>query len=195
MDESDDKLLAAVERLARGFEGRVSYLLGDALPAPGPATDDERGGRSGPFAPNSVLSPLDGSLVLAERDCFSSSGSPMLPMLPCLGLLPFRLPSRPFRWRKRCCFFFSPWSRLMIMSRILGRKLSRLACDASWLNVSSNIPRSSSGTLPRSVVSTPIALNAREAMLNSYPRRTYTSETSLSVAVPLDHSVSVSSWY
>lgn len=54
-----------------------------------------------------------------------------------------------------------------MMSRMRGRKLSRLACEASWLSVSSKMPRSSSGTFPRSWVSTPMALKAREAMLNS----------------------------
>ncbi len=33
--------------------------------------------------------------------------------------------------RSRCCFFFNPWSRLMMMSRILGKNLSRLAGLAS----------------------------------------------------------------
>jgi len=43
-----------------------------------------------------------------------------------------------------------------MISRIRGRNLSRLAELASWLRVSSNIARRSSGTGPRSVVSTPI---------------------------------------
>lgn len=177
--------------MALGFDGSESYLDGEALPVP--ATDDDRGGRSGPLLLNSALSPRTGNLVLAERDCCGSSSSPALLTLPCRGLLPLSPPSRPVRCRNRCCFFFKPCNRFMIMSRIRGRKLSRLACDASWLSVSSSIPRSSSGTFPRSFVSTPMALKAREAMLNSYPRRTYTSETSLSVAVPRDHSVNVSS--
>lgn len=58
------------------------------------------------------------------------------------------------------------------MSRIRGKNLSKLAELASWLRVSSNIARRSSGTGPRSEVSTPIPLKARQAMLNSYPSRT-----------------------
>ena len=54
-----------------------------------------------------------------------------------------------------------------MMSLILGKNLSKLAGLASWLSVSSSTFRSSSGTGPRSVVSTPIPLNARHAMLNS----------------------------
>jgi hypothetical protein len=64
MEESVDSWLAAVERFAFGFEGRASYLLGEARP---PATEDERGGRSGP--PNAGLSPLEGSLWLADLGC------------------------------------------------------------------------------------------------------------------------------
>ena len=168
MDESVDSWLAAVERLGLVFEGSGSYLLGDARP---PATEDDRGGRSGP--PNDGLSPRDGNRWLAERACCPSSSSPVLPTLLCRGLpLPPLSPSRPVRCRNRCCFFLSPWSRFIMMSRIRGRKLSRLDCEASWLSVSSSIPRSNSGTFPRSFVSTPIALKARDAMLNSYPRRT-----------------------
>jgi hypothetical protein len=55
-----------------------------------------------------------------------------------------------------CCFLFRPCRRVMMISRIRGRNLSRLAELASWLRVSSNIARRSSGTGPRSVVSTPI---------------------------------------
>ena len=70
------------------------------------------------------------------------------------------------------CFLLRPCNRLMMISRIRGRNLSKLAELASWLSVSSRIARSSSGTGPRSEVSTPIPLKARQAMLNSYPRRT-----------------------
>lgn len=80
-----------------------------------------------------------------------------------------------------------------MISRIRGRNLSKLAGLASWLKVSSSIALKSSGTGPRSAVSTPITVKALQAMLNSYPRRTYTSDTSPSVAVCLDHCVSVSS--
>lgn len=55
----------------------------------------------------------------------------------------------------------------MMMSRILGKNLSRLAEQASWLRVSSNIARNSSGTGPRSDVSTPMLVKALHAMLNS----------------------------
>ena len=130
MDESVECWLFAVLRFARGFEGSDSYLVGETRPA----TDDERGGRSG-LAPFSSL--RDGRRWLDARVCCcGSSGSPVLPVLPCLGLPPFSEPSRPVRWRRRCCFFFRPCSRLMMMSRMRGRKLSRLVCDASWLSVS-----------------------------------------------------------
>lgn len=162
MEESEDSWLAVVDRLAFGFEGNESYLLGDARPV---TTEEDRGGRLGPFSPSSV-SPRVGSLVLCERCCCASSTSPLLPMLPC-RVLPLSVPSRPVRCRNRCCFFFKPCRRLIMMSRMRGRKLSRLACDASWESVSSRMPRSSSGTLPRSPVSTPMALKARDAMLNS----------------------------
>lgn len=163
IDESEDSWLAVVDRLAFGFDGSESYLLGDARPV---TTEEDRGGRLGPFSPSSVLSPRAGSLVLCERCCCASSMSPLLPMLPC-RVPPLRVPSRPVLCRNRCCFFFRPCRRLMMMSRMRGRKLSRLACEASWLSVSSSMPRSSSGTFPRSPVSTPMALNARDAMLNS----------------------------
>lgn len=162
-EDSFDRLLPPVERLPRGFVGRESYFVGDALPVP--AADEDLGGRLGP-SPNSEISPRDGTLVLCDRVDCASSISPLLPILPCRGL-PFSEPSRPLRDRSRCCFFFSPCNKFMMISRMRGRKLSRLACEASWLRVSSSIPRRSSGTFPRSVVSTPIALNAREAMLNS----------------------------
>jgi hypothetical protein len=157
-EESVDSWLALVERFALGFAGRASYLLGEALPG----TEDDRGGRSGPSAIKSLS--WRGSRVLAARACWGSSTSPTLPTLPCLGLPPF---AALFRCRRRCCFFFKPCSRLIMISRMRGRKLSRLAWEASWLSVSSKIPRSSSGTFPRSCVSTPMALNARDAMLNS----------------------------
>lgn len=164
MDESVESWLAFVERFDFGFEGSESYLLGDARPPP--ATEDERGGRPGP--PKDGLSPLEGSLWLAERACCASSTSLELPTLACRGLPPpLSEPSLPVRCRNRCCFFFRPWRRLIMMSRMRGRKLSRLAWDASWLRVSSSMPRNSSGTFPRSFVSTPMALKARDAMLNS----------------------------
>ncbi len=75
-EESVDIWLAVVERLMRGFEGAESYFVGDARPV----DDDDRGGRSGPFGPNSVLS-REGALVLADRPCSVSSSSPALPRL------------------------------------------------------------------------------------------------------------------
>lgn len=97
---------------------------------------------------------------------------PIVCPLPILPELTFRVvdgrpSSRCCRERKRACFFFSPWSRFMIISRIWGRYLSRFWGDASWLRVSSRIWRSISGTGPRSAVSTPMALKARQARLNS----------------------------
>lgn len=53
------------------------------------------------------------------------------------------------------------------MSRIRGRYVSKLWGDAGWLRVSSRMDRSRSGTGPKSEVSTPIELNARQARLNS----------------------------
>lgn len=81
----------------------------------------------------------------------------------------------------------------MIISLILGRYTSKLAGLASWLRVLSSIVLKASGTFPKSAVSTPIAVNARHAILNSDPNRTYTSDTCASVAVPRDHAVKVSS--
>lgn len=54
-----------------------------------------------------------------------------------------------------------------MMSRILGKKMSRLCGEAGWLRVSSSTARSSSGTGPRSEVSTPRELNNLQATLNS----------------------------
>ena len=85
-------------------------------------------------------------------------------------------------WRSFCCFLLSPCSKLMIISLIRGRYTSKLCGLASWLKVCSRIVRNASGTLPRSAVSTPMAVKALQAMLNSDPSRTYTSETSASVA-------------
>lgn len=96
----------------------------------------------------------------------------VLPVEPRLLPAPLGPPSLPFFDLNLCCFFFNPWRRPMMMSRIWGRNRSRLAGLASWLRVSSRIVRRSSGTGPRSAVSTPILLKARHAMLNSYPRRT-----------------------
>ncbi|KAI1532412.1 actin-interacting protein Bud6 Aip3 [Pyrenophora tritici-repentis] len=92
MDESVESWLPAVERLAFWFVGSGSYLLGDVRP---PATDEERGGSSGP--PNDGLSPLEDTRVLAERGCCASSTSPELPTLTCRGLPPDPLsdPSLP----------------------------------------------------------------------------------------------------
>lgn len=75
--------------------------------------------------------------------------------------------SRPCFWRSLCCFRFSPWRRLMMISRILGRYFSKLSALASWLKQASRMLRSKSGTLPRSDVSTLMAVKARQAMLNS----------------------------
>lgn len=75
--------------------------------------------------------------------------------------------SRPCFWRNLCCFRFKPWSRLMMISRILGRYFSKLSALASWLRQASRMLRSRSGTLPRSEVSTLMAVKARQAMLNS----------------------------
>lgn len=166
-EESVECWLAVFARVTLGFAGKLSYLLGEDLPG----TEDVRGGSSGPSATKSLLSCLAGGVLVLECFDWPSSISPVLLMLPCLGMIPFG-PSRPLRWRSRCCFFLRPCRRFIMISLILGKKLSKLACEASWLSVSSNIPRKSSGTLPRSWVSTPIALKAREAMLNSYPRRT-----------------------
>ena len=77
------------------------------------------------------------------------------------------LPSLFDLLRSLLCFRFRPCNRLMIMSRIRGRYASKLCGDAGWLRVSSRMDRSKSGTGPRSAVSTPIELNARQARLNS----------------------------
>lgn len=87
--------------------------------------------------------------------------------LPPLAALEGALASRPCLIRNFACFFFSPCSRLMMISRIRGRNRSRLWGEASWLSVSSRIERRRSGTGPRSEVSTPIELKARQARLNS----------------------------
>lgn len=153
-------------------------MLGDPLPA---GMDEVRG-------PNSAVSAVKSALPWRAEgllDCLCAVSSS--PRLACLEPVPLELlDSRPDLWRSRCCFFFRPWSKLIMMSRIRGRKRSRLDCEASWLRVSSKMERRSSGTLPRSLVSTPMALKALVAILNSYPRRTYTSDTSLSVAFPRD---------
>jgi hypothetical protein len=125
-EESVESWLAFVARFARGFDGNESNLLGDALPG----TDEERGGRSGPPSMRSEPSCRAGSRVLAARACCGSSNS-ILPMLPCRGLPPLTDPGAPPRCRSRCCFFFSPCRRFIIMSRMRGKKLSRLDCEAS----------------------------------------------------------------
>lgn len=160
--EATVSLLGVPFRLGRGVAGRVSYLLGDARPG----TEEVRGGRSGVS-----ISLLGWRCILGRSLCVrcgtSSPGCPSaLPVLP--ALLPFvPVPSLPALCLNLACFLFKPWSRLMMMSLIRGRKLSRLDCEASWLSVSSSIALNSSGTFPRSDVSTPMALNARQAMLNS----------------------------
>lgn len=177
MEESDDELtvswLAVVFRSKLVLREALPYLLGEALP---PIADDVRGGKSCP-SPRTA-SPLSRLLVDRLLDCLAgtSVGSPpaVLATLPCrvlpmLLMLPFSL---PFLCRNLCCFRFKPWSRFMMISLIRGRNRSRLACEASWLSVSSRIARRSSGTGPRSPVSTPIALKALHAILNSYPNRT-----------------------
>ena len=50
MDESVDTWLAPVLRFDRGFDGNESYLVGETLPA----TEDDRGGRSGLLAFSSL---------------------------------------------------------------------------------------------------------------------------------------------
>jgi hypothetical protein len=94
---------------------------------------------------------------------------PKLVPLICLEDVALRLelPSLLGRFRSLLCFRFRPCRRLMIMSRIFGRYASKLCGDAGWLRVSSSMVRSRSGTGPKSDVSTPIELNARQARLNS----------------------------
>lgn len=130
---------------------------------------------------------------LCSRLCCWGVPSPSskLPELPCRG--GNALPSFACRDRSFACFLLRPWRRLMMISRILGRYRSRLWGEASWLSVSSRMVRSRSGTGPRSAVSIPMALKARQARLNSYPSRTYTSETSVSLACLRDHCVNISS--
>lgn len=74
--------------------------------------------------------------------------------------------------RSLCCFCFKPLSSFITISLIRGRYFSKLPTLASWLRVDSRIVRNSSGTLPRSDVSTLMAVKARHAILNSYPSLT-----------------------
>jgi hypothetical protein len=69
-EESLDAKLFAVERFAFGLAGSDSILDGEALPAVEevPATEEERGGRSGPLA-DSVPSLREGRRVLEARVC------------------------------------------------------------------------------------------------------------------------------
>ena len=97
---------------------------------------------------------------------------PLLALVTVLTLVvrsgrPFASRSRPCRWRSRCCFRFRPCNRFIMMSLIRGKYRSRLSALASWLNVASRILRKRSGTLPKSDVSTFIAVKARHAILNS----------------------------
>lgn len=133
--------------------------------------DDVRGGRSGP--PISLL-PDRCKLSLASVLPFLSGSSRavfVLSIESCLEPAPVRSPSRAALARSFACFFFKPCSKLMMMSRIRGRYLSRLCCEASCDRVSSNICLSKSGTGPRSFVSTPIELKLRHAGKCQYTQK------------------------
>lgn len=115
---------------------------------------------------------LAGRNPLFSNPSFSIADKPealplvlVLVMRPAEGS-PFSL-SRDCFCRNFCCFRFNPCSRFMMISLILGRYFSRLSTLASWLSVASRICLSISGTLPRSEVSTLMAVKARHAMLNS----------------------------
>lgn len=195
--EMDESVEFKVSRL----DSRARCML---PPAPKPSRRGEilpgcvevvLGGRSGPS--NSPLSDLCikdrllGCLVTASSsDCVRVVS--LLLLLATLACLLDPPPDGALFCRNLDCFFFKPCSRLIMMSLIRGKNRSKLAWDASWLNVSSNIDLKRSGTGPRSLVSTPILLKALHAMLNSYPSRTYTSDTSASVDAPRDHMVRVS---
>lgn len=115
---------------------------------------------------------LAGRYPLFSRPSFSIADKPeVLPLVLVLDIRPaegspFSL-SRVCFCLNFCCFRFNPWSKLMMMSLILGRYFSKLSTLASWLSVASRMCLSSSGTLPRSEVSTLMAVKARHAMLNS----------------------------
>lgn len=182
--DSDEESELRVSRLgSRAPEmlllGLKPSLRGEDLP---PWTEVERGGRSDPL--KSPLAARGGAAWERLPDCLHSGSSvdkaeagsklALLVVLACREFWPLPVPepgAEPLplavRCRSRCCFFFRPYRRLMMMSRMRGRKRSRLACDASWLSVSSRMERNRSGTGPRSWVSTPILLKARQAMLNS----------------------------
>jgi len=91
------------------------------------------------------------------------------------------------------CLRLNPCSRLRIICRISGRYRSRVAWQASCDSVLSRIVLSSPGTLPRSCTLILMWLNARHAMLSSFPRVTYISLTSFSVARLRLHAVKLSS--
>lgn len=124
------------------------------------------GGRSGPTT--SLLPDLCRLALISWLIFRSGKADVWLSIESCRDVAPARSPSRAALARSFACFFLRPWSRLIIMSRIRGRYLSKLACDASCDSVSSNIDRSKSGTGPRSVVSTPIELKLRHAALNQF---------------------------
>ena len=152
--ESDDSEDIIVLLLSK----RSGPLLGDSRLS---FLDDVRGGRSGP-----VISLLPDRCMLARISVLpflSTSVAAVLSIESCLELAPARSPSRAALARSFACFFFNPCSRFMMMSRIRGRYLSKLACDASCDKVSSKIARNKSGTGPRSLVSTPIELKLRHA--------------------------------
>jgi hypothetical protein len=147
---------------------RLSYLsgprFGDSLLS---FLDDVRGGKSGPLI--SLLPCLCILCMLALPSTLPFlSGRPILtPVLSiesCREVAPVLSTSFAALARSLACFFFRPCSKLMMMSRIRGRYLSKLACDASCDSVSSSILLSRSGTGPRSFVSTPIELKLRHAI-------------------------------
>ena len=116
MDESEDK---SVLRLSNRSAGR----FGDSLPS---FLDDVRGGSSGP-----VISLLPCLCKLARTSVLpflSINADAVLSIESCRELAPTGLsPSRAALARNLACFFFRPCSRLMMMSRIRGRYLSKLA--------------------------------------------------------------------
>lgn len=153
-DESDDMSVLLLSK-------RSGPRFGDSLLS---FLEDVRGGSSGP-----VMSLLPCRCMLDLMSVLPFlSGSPevVLSIESCRELAPALSPSRAALARSFACFFFKPCNRLMMMSRMRGRYLSKLACDASCDSVSSKIDRSKSGTGPRSLVSTPIELKLRHAALD-----------------------------
>lgn len=144
--------------------------------AAAPPLDVFRGGTPFPSSRGLLLSALLSMCLLAwlcEGTSSSICVSPvsllprLAPLAVLVGACTLLVGSLGVRVRSFACFRLRPWSRLMMMSRIRGKKLSRLCGEAGWLRVSSNIDLNKSGTGPRSEVSTPIELNALQARLNS----------------------------